>query len=189
MTWIESTLRDLPIALSDQTGDRIRMAGACFAAALEHHHAVVVLLRERLNGAAFGLMRGEYEAYVRGVWLARCATDSELSSYISDTKRRNIDQMLQAIEAMPVFDSRTLSLVKAKNWDAMCSYTHTGALQVQRWISSEAIESQHSPEEIEEVLGFTSTFALLAANGVAALAGNISLAGQLLEKSREVASW
>ena len=58
---------------------------------------------------------------------------------------------------------------------------------MQRWNTSEAIESRHSPEEIEEVLGFSNAFALLAALGVATLAENESLAAQLLEKSREQA--
>lgn len=180
--WIEHALHDLSLPSSDRT----RIAGACFAAALEHHHAVVILLRERLNGSAFSLMRGEYEAYVRGVWLAHCATDPQLTSFISGSEPPKLYVMLRAIEAMPTFGSKTLSSVKAANWKSMCSYTHTGALQVQRWNTSEAIKSRHSPEEIEEVLGFTNAFALLAALGVATLAGNEPLAIQFLEKSREI---
>jgi hypothetical protein len=179
--WIEGVLHDLSLPSSDRT----RIAGACFAAALEHHHAVVVLFRERLNGSAFALMRSAYEAYVRGVWLARCATDMQLSSFIDGVEPPKLDVMLYAIEKIPTYEGKTLSSVKVANWKSMCSYTHTGALQVQRWNTSEAITSRHSPEEIEEVLGFTNGFALLSALGVAMLAENESLAAQLLDKSRK----
>jgi hypothetical protein len=154
---------------------------------LEHHHAVVLLLRERLNGSAFALVRGEYEAYVRGLWLAHCATEQELSAFIGGAEPPNLAVMLSAIESMPTFDSKTLSAIKASSWNSMCSYTHTGSLQVQRWNTSEAIESRHSPEEIDEVLGFTNAIALLAAVGVSALADNETVAAQLLEKSRAIA--
>ena len=180
--WIERSLRDLSIPSSD----RIRVSAACFAAALEHHHAIVILLSEKLNGSAFALVRSEYEAYVRGVWLADCATDDQLNSFLIGRKPPKLDTILCAIEAMPAFASKALSGVKAESWKSMCAYTHTGALQVQRWITSEAIESRHSPEEIEEVVGFTNAFALLAALGVATLAENESLAAQLLEKSRKI---
>src|SRR5258708_8147975 len=179
--WINRALHDLSLPSSDRT----RIAGACFAVALEHHHAVVILLRERLNGSAFALMRSAYEAYVRGVWLALCATDSQLRSFIDGIEPPKLGVMLEAIETIPTFEGKTLSYVKAENWKSMCSYTHTGALQVQRWNTSEAITSRHSPEEIEEVLSFTSAFAFLSALGVAMLPNNESLAPQLLEQYPE----
>ncbi len=181
--WIERSLHDLSLPPSD----RIKISAACFATALEHHHAVVILLRERLNGSAFALVRSEYEAFVRGVRLAKCATDEQLNSFLSGGEPPRLGTILCAIEAIPRFDSKMLSAVKAENWKSMCAYTHTGALQVQRWIASDAIDSRHSPEEIEEVLEFTNAIALLAACGVATLEESESLEAQLWEKSREIA--
>lgn len=180
--WIEHLLHELSLPATY----RVRIAGACFAAALEHHHAIVVLFRERLNGSAFALMRSEYEAYVRGIWFARCATDLQLADFLRGEEPPALGAMLNEIEDIPPFDGKTLSATKAAGWRTMCSYTHTGAHQVQRFNTREAIQPRHTLEEIEEVLGLTRAYALLAALGVAMLAQNEPLAQQLLEKTHEV---
>lgn len=166
------------------SSDRTRVAAGAFAAALEHHHAIGVLFRERLNSSAFALVRAEYEAYVRGLWFAHCATDDQLSSFIGGAEPPKLHVLLEQIEALPTFESKTLSSIKAESWKSMCSYTHTGALQVQRWNTEDAITSRHSREEIEAVVAFCNVFALLAAVGVAALENNDLLATELLEKFR-----
>jgi hypothetical protein len=182
--WINEKLHELPFPASE----RHRIAGACFTVALEHHHAIVILLRERLNGSAFALVRNVYETYVRGVWFLHCATDKELSAFINNDELPKIGVMLDAIEKVPEFSAGTLTKVKASSWNAMCSYAHTGALQVQRWNTSDAIESRHSVEEIEEVLQHTNAVAMLAGLGVAALADNVEIASEFLEKAKAVAA-
>jgi hypothetical protein len=181
--WIEGLLN----GLSMPSTDRVRIAGACFAASLQHHHAIVVLFRERLNGSAFALMRSVYEAYVRGIWFARCATEVQLSSFLQGEDPPKLGVMLGAIEVLAPFDSKTLSSTKIAGWSTMCSYTHTGAHQVQRFNTPAAIESRHSLEEIEEVLRLTRSYALFAALGMVMLAENEPLAQRLLAKTREVA--
>lgn len=179
--WIESHLQNLSLAQLDRT----RVAAACFAVALEHHHAIVILLREARIASAFALVRSQFEAYVRGVWFVECATDVQLNSFLSDKSRPKIEQLLCAIEEQPAFDSKELSGIKATNWKSMCSYIHTGWHQVSRWITSEAIEPRYSREEIVEVLDFVNGFGLLAAFGVAKLANNELLAAQFFERSGE----
>ena len=129
--WIESHLQNLSLAQLDRT----RVAAACFAVALEHHHAIVILLREARIASAFALVRSQFEAYVRGVWFVECATDVQLNSFLSDKSRPKIEQLLCAIEEQPAFDSKELSGIKATNWKSMCSYIHTGWHQVSRWIT------------------------------------------------------
>jgi hypothetical protein len=131
-------------------------------------------------------MRSVFEAYTRGLWFARCATEAHLASFLRGEKPPKLGAMLNEIEVLPPFESKTLSATKNAGWKTMCSYTHTGAHQVQRFNTSDAITSRHTIEEIEEVLAFTGAYALLAALGVVMLAENEPLAQQLLEKTREV---
>jgi hypothetical protein len=178
--WINARIHDRTFPWSE----RNRAAGACIYAALEYHHAIALLFRERLNAAAFALLRLEVEAYMRGVWLAHCATDAEVDAIIKDAQPPSVDVMLAAIEALPTFSSKVLSGMKDANWQAMCSYTHTGGLQVQRLNTGEGIASRHSVEEIDEVLRAANMFAVLAAMEFCGMADDVALADELLGKMR-----
>lgn len=163
---------------------RCRVAAACFAVAQEHHNAIVVLFDSKLNSSAFALIRAEYEAYIRGLWLVHCATDGEVENFSTGAEPPSSVKMLAAIEGIPTFDEKQLSEIKSKHWSAMCSYTHTGSLQVQRWNTEDAIEPNFSEDEIQVVLRFSGIFSLLAAVGIASLAQNEEIANRLLTEMR-----
>ena len=181
--WTAQALYDLELPGTTRT----RIAATCFGVAQEHHHAIVVLLEANLKSSAFALVRAVYEAYVRGLWLAHCANDAELEAFSTGTEPPKMDTLLSAIERTEVFAGGELSEIKTHNWRSMCDYAHSGSRQVQRWNTSDIITPNHSVEEIDEILGFTNTFALLSAVSVAALANNEVLARRLLEKSQEYA--
>lgn len=126
-----------------------------------------------------------YEAYIRGLWLSNCATDEEVEKFSTGAEPPSIGKWLTAIEKIPAYDEKLLSMIKSKHWSAMCSYTHTGSLQIQRWNSEEAVEPNFLPEESQEVLKFTGVFSLLSAVGIASLAENELNANNLLKKMRE----
>lgn len=161
---------------------RNRVAGACFAVALDHQQAVVVLLEHSppIYSSAFALVRPAYESYVRGLWLSHCASDEQVESFLQGGNRLDMASLVAAVEKAGEFDGSQLSGIYKKNWSAFSSYTHTGGLQVQRWNTSEAIEPSYAESEINEVLRFTSAIALLSAVSVAALARNEELAQELL---------
>lgn len=92
---------------------RARVALGCFALAQEHHHAIVLLTEHRLFGAAFALVRVGFEAYIRGEWLSRCATDEEIARFIRAEEPPKLDKLLEAIEKTPGFEEQVLSQIKA----------------------------------------------------------------------------
>jgi hypothetical protein len=71
--WLDSAIDGVEL----QANDRVRIAGACLDLAMEHHKAIVVLAAHQLFGSAFALARPVFEAYVRGVWLHRCASRAD----------------------------------------------------------------------------------------------------------------
>lgn len=168
---------------------RNRMAGACFAIALEHHQAVTVLAAQTqpLYSSAFALVRPTYESYVRGMWLSHCAEDIQVESFSKDGNIPKMETLARAVETSGNLDRKQLSGIYAGNWSAFCSFTHSGGLHAQRWNTAEAIEPNFSDAEVCEVLQFTSAMALLAAIGVAALGSNEPLAQELLESARQYA--
>lgn len=161
--------------------NRVRAAGACFAIAQEHHHAIVQLIELRLFAAAFSLVRVEFEAYVRGEWLSQCASDPIVEAFIQGKEPPRIDCLLEQLEMLDSFNEKMLSKIKQKTWKSMCAYTHTGGLHVQRWNTADGIEANYTREEVLEVLKFAEIIASLAVVGVAGLAGDENLAVRILE--------
>jgi hypothetical protein len=163
---------------------RTQLSGTpgCLAISQDHHHAIVVLLDHSLFASSFALLGCEFEAYVRGQWLALCATDHEVKAFSNAEKPAEIGKMLEALEATPAFSEKIISRIKANSWRAMCAYTHTGELHVQRWGTDDATEPNYEVGEIQEVLSFAETFGALAVIGVACLANADKIAEDVLNK-------
>lgn len=165
---------------------RISFPVRCFDVAIEHQNAIVMLCANRHFGSAFALVRILFEACVRGVWLWRCATDQELSEYNLD-KRLDFHLILAQVEKVYGFDCGVLGKVKERHWKAMNSYTHTGVRQLNQRLASDSLGPNYQDDEILEVLGFASTMCLFAAQQIALLSGDLSLANEMTEKTGELA--
>ncbi len=182
--WLATELYDLPIDASL----RNRLSGGCLSVCQDHQCAITLLLDEHFYASAFALVRPQYESYVRGLWLAHCATDKQISGFSCAKEPPKLGEMLSTIEKQEAYDAGTLSRFKLEMWSALCSYTHTGGLQVQRWQTKSGVESNYPPEEICEVARVSASFALLSGIGMAALAKNDALANRLLERMHSFAN-
>lgn len=164
---------------------RNRLSASCFAVVQDHHRAVVLCLQQTpaLHASAFALVRVQYEAYVRGMWLFHCASDLEVEKFSKGAEPPRISDLIIAIDAASNVEGQLLRNLHKGKWRTMCAYAHTGALQVQRWNTGDCIEPNYNLAEIKEVLAFTSMVALLSAMSVTALANNHELAQKIFEKS------
>lgn len=178
--WLATQMNGVPMSATL----RNRLAGACFSITQDHHSAIIVLLEQSLYASAFALVRSVLESYVRGLWLLHAATDEQLKKFSEGGEPPPIAAMLSAIEQDPTYQGGTLSRIKAESWNDMCSYAHTGSLQVIRWQSETAIEQNYAAEEVNEVTRFSGAIALLSGIGIARLAEDDALAQRLLERSR-----
>ena len=181
LNWLGSSISELEMPGSL----RVRVAAGCFAIAQDHHHAIVALLDHSLFASTFALLRCEFEAFVRGEWLALCATDIEVAAFSNGEEPPALGKMLQALETTPAFAEKILTSIKASSWSAMCAYTHTGGLHVQRWGTGRVIEPSYATEEVQEALSFAEVFGALAVVGVASLASNEQVAEAVLAKVKE----
>lgn len=162
--------------------DRVRAAAACFALAQEHHHSIVLLAEHRLYGSAFSLLRVAFEAYIRGEWLSGCATDEQVEEFVRGEEPPRLGVLLEQLEQLPAFNQRTLSSVKKAHWQAMCAYTHSGGLHIQRWQTSVAVEPNYSPEEVDEVILFAEIVGSLSAIAIAGLANDEHTANCIVQQ-------
>lgn len=162
---------------------RNRLSVACFAVALDHHEAIILLLQQEhpLFSSALALVRPVYESYIRGMWLSHCATDAQLQSFAEGKSPPDMASLVAAVEKSGDFTGKQLSRVYINHWHAFCSFTHTGGLQAQRWNTPEAVEPNFDPEEIEQALEFSSAFAILSAISVAVQSNNEAIAREFLD--------
>lgn len=116
---------------------------AC-SVALEHALSLRLLVRTECFTSAIALMRLQFEALTRGMWLLYAASDTQVESLASeltlDTDRGArklpmLSQMLEAVEGKaPEEALRMLLQFKEKNWYGMNSFVHSGIHPLQRHV-------------------------------------------------------
>ena len=178
--WLDKQIDGLEIS----SEERMRLSAGCLDMALEHQKAIVLLVASKLYGSAFSLARLIFEAYVRGVWLQMCASDTEIEKYKNDKLEKNFSTLIQDIENCDGFEEGILSAAKTANWISMNSFTHSGYLQAVRRNKEETIEPNYTDEEIIELLNIANALAMLSALQMALLADKKELANGMLEKSK-----
>ena len=151
---------------------RSRVATACLGVALDHHHAITVLVRVGRFASAFSLTRIQFESFLRGSWIAQCATDEQVEKFSGTWEPPRVDEMIEALEKRPGYDNKRISSLKSLAWKSMNAYTHTGGLQIQRWQTESSVEPHYELSEIEEVLRFSNLFAALAAIELVGVSGS-----------------
>ena len=134
--------------------------------AMEHHEAIVKLIREKLYGSAFSLVRGIFELLFKAHWVVGCATIQEAEKI---ARKDTFDfpgtaSMVEAVDKAFGTGSHFAD-IKKQGWKAMNSFTHGGLLQLTRRFSGRRVEPNYKPGEIEEVVNSTTAailnFALL----------------------------
>ena len=93
---------------------RNRAAGASFAIAQDHHHAIVFLMKNTFHSSSFALLRCLFEAYLRGLWLKYCATDAQVTGVFGGDEPPQ--SIVAEIEATPAFTGKVLSRIKKESW-------------------------------------------------------------------------
>lgn len=143
--------------------DRSRMAAACFDVAVDHQKAILVLVRSHLAGSAFALARLLCEAFVRGIWLRRCADEQDLARF-QKGKVPQYFEMIEAIERTLQFEpgESPLSLFKNAHWKVLNEFTHTGYSQVFRRVTADSIAPAYPDKEIAQIMRIGAVNGLLA---------------------------
>ena len=176
-------IEGLEIPASDQN----RLSAACFHQALEHHEAIVHLIRRRLFGSAFALVRPLFESYVRAIWLGKCANDSDLVRFQKGTLEKEFKDLVSDVEAHEGYNVGVISKVKNGSWRAMNDFTHGGPLQIIRRITADSIAANYADEEVAEAISFAGASGLLATSEIALLANRLDIATKLLEEMKAFA--
>lgn len=151
-----------------KSDERSRLAAALFAIAQQHHSAILLLLsnKQPIEASAFSLLRPLIEVTVRGGWVLRCASDTELKNVIEGTQKQiKMPRIFSALEkALKESSGRDIKVKSLydNHWEPLSAYTHGYEQQVQRWLATKDIEPSYSALEVEELISRSDQIANLA---------------------------
>lgn len=162
-------------------GIRHEVALVACGLALEHALGLRLLVRTACYSSALAMMRLQYEAIARGVWLLYAASDPQIEilsspltvgSEAAAKKMPMFSVMLsQIIEKAPPQPSRMLQGFKVMNWDAMNSFIHSGVHPLRRHVEG------YPPELIEAVVRNSNGLNIMALQLGVALSGDTRFEG------------
>ena len=137
----------------------------------EHHDSILLLIRSGFVGSAFALARGIFENLYRGLWFNYCATDTEIEQFEQHDK---LPRGLTMREMAKVLDNKYQAENFFQNfadtfWAPLCSYTHTGLLQLGHRFNANKIQAVYSDRQITAVTTIaTNCFLMLVGRFLAA---------------------
>jgi len=166
-----------------------QLALACFDLAIEHHAGICVLCTSELCGPLYALLRVEFEALGRGLWLSHVASDEDADKYEKDKLDVSFGTLLTLVESQIGWPNGPLSTLKSRHWPIFCSFTHTGYQALVRRVTQTHTGPVNNPAvEVISALNLAGTFALLAAAQLSSMAGDQDLVAATLARAGEYAS-
>jgi hypothetical protein len=160
---IRDKVDELRMGLGFDVHDKkIYLLTGYFNIVIEHHAAIDLLIKEGLFVSAFALVRPLAETVYRAAWVNACATPQQLEQLVTDDDFGFPNDMTERADAAYATDG-FFKKIKKSSWKSMCSYAHSGLLQVQRQHGAEdvSIGSNYSEAEILEVLKGTTAFLVI----------------------------
>ncbi len=186
--WVQARLDGLRLPALNQDDKsfekRARIAAGCLHMAIEHSQAMVLLLSRGLPGSALALQRLLLEAFVRGVWILRAASDESVDKAGEDNFPNDFGLLVRDIEAAGVFLPGMLSALKADHWKRLCSFTHTGFQQIGARYTASGLGQNYEDDELINALTFANGISAMTVMEFAGLAGEESIAHEALAQMK-----
>jgi hypothetical protein len=134
--------------------------------ALEHHESIWHLIERKNIGSAFALARPVFDSLFRALWINGVATDEQIEKASRDEldwRRIRLRADIRRVYFGAPDDAETLAKLNKvfdsldELWKAMCSYTHSGALQLSRRFTFDEVKPNYPDREIARLLSYVTT--------------------------------
>lgn len=155
------------------------LAGCAFDLVMEYQKAIVTLVDLKIYGPAFAMMRPVREVFVRGVWLANCASNEQVQDIIDGNEFPGTNTLISEVEATATYSGGQLSKVSDDMRKWMHGMTHGGVEQFVYRFSGSVIEPAFSEGDIVELLDFVSAYAALSGIEICSLANDPDAAADI----------
>ena len=172
-TQIRSILYDLLVPHEYPADDKTALVTGSVALALEHQEAIVLLIKSKMFGSAFALVRSVVDTMSRALWLNARGTDEHIERAVEDEisfpkMPARLDEIKQSFfpegeqEAADEAELVANGFQRLKEaWPALCDYTHTSERQVARRFINGDLKPNYPEEDIVGMLDLTNEAVLL----------------------------
>jgi uncharacterized protein DUF6988 len=165
---------------------RSRIVFGCLDLALEHQAGISVLAGQLLWGPAYALIRCLFDSFIRGMWLAHCATESDLDLFTrGKLGTKDFGVLVDDIERTLGHTDLLLSKLKKKSWNLLNDFTHTGYQHVVRRNSMDKTGPNYPTDETEAALRLVSALGLLTVSEFTQLSGHRDIAIAANERAKQ----
>lgn len=166
--------------------DNESLSHACFDLVIEHHISILSLCKEELYCSALALLRVEFEALVRGLWLRYAASETEINRFKKDNDEPEFHELIKAVEENAGISEGLLSCIKEKQWNVFNSFTHTGIDAISRRVSEITTGYDNYKEsDVIKALRFSGLIVVLTAVELASLSKKQTLINSTLEFAKK----
>lgn len=151
--------------------------------AFEHAESAKILIASGNFTSAIGLLRLQYEAFIRAMWLWYAATDLSVSKIMSDLTHDNaknadklpmLGKMLESLEGKaPKVAMDQIYEFKEYSWKPLSSYIHGGIHAIHRHSNGYPLPLLH------QSLRASNGVSLMVGMLLVILSGNTSLGGKM----------
>lgn len=178
--WNETSLSGLVLHAPDPD----HMAAVAFAVVHEHQASAALLVKHGLLGSATALMRPAFEAFVRGIWL-QWADNQELAHFQKGRDTATPDKIIRkVVKRSGVQRYADLLDTWQQSEKTMHGYVHHGYQSLIR----RSGEIDTPPEEVVDLLGFSTSMALHASLEILELAEKRVPANEVATRPQLVAA-
>jgi len=128
---------------------------------LSHFSSFVLLMRSKKNASAAVLLRPQYEALIRSLYLDECATDKEIKDFANKKVPKTLYEMVNLLDTQR--ESKTISNSYHKLKNMMNSYTHGGIEQLEHRFNAEELIENFSDAKRVQLLTLSKNYASITA--------------------------
>jgi hypothetical protein len=135
---------------------RMILAGAAWVLSLEHHRAIVVLMRAGLYGSVMALRRTQYEAFASAMWLMHIATEQQLGEFSRGRCKPGLSALDRSVrEKIGLPNGQG-----AQEWmKELHDYAHAGTSAVAQQLGPAGIQPRYQEQDLVHRLDMANALA------------------------------
>ncbi|ELP2675625.1 hypothetical protein R1U57_004522 [Vibrio parahaemolyticus] len=183
--WLQS-LKSLTSKLTVKADDRNRLALALMYSSNEHCCSIYELCGKNIPASAFALLRPQLEAYIRGLWVANCASIDEINGIYGGKEFPTKNVMLTAITKLEEFNDGVLQDKVNQMWKTLCDFTHGGGVQGAWHIGRHEIRSYYEKRQIDTLYKLSCKISYLNSIAMAKICNSEPISEKLTHSYKRI---
>ncbi|NQZ91079.1 MAG: hypothetical protein HRT97_01915 [Moritella sp.] len=139
--------------------------------ALDHARSIVILINKNSQSSALALLRVLYESSIRGCWFKYCATQDQIESFIENDHLPKLKKLVKEVDEKMGF-SGILDTIHNNDMSTLCSFTHSGVIQLSSNFNGKTYKNYYTTEQIEGALEFAVFYIRISFMEIISVASN-----------------